>query len=538
MLKRKSIKYSSLAVCTAILISIICWNSNLFAASAVTSDFNQLNYTQLLTEMGAGWNLGNQLEASVNGTPSETSWNNPTITKELITKVKAAGFKSIRIPISYLSKIGSAPNYTIDSVWLDRIKEVVDYAYSQGLYVMINMHGDGYPNVIGSWLLVTSKDQSTIKDKYQKIWQQVANKFIDYDEHLIFESMNEEFDGDWDTPKIEDYNNLNAYNQIFVDTVRKTGGNNSARWLLIPGWNTDISFTTGDYGFQMPSDNYRSSTIPNSEKRIAISAHYYSPWDFCGDTSSPITQWGSKATNPDKKSDWGQEDFMDSQLNAMYTKFVKLGYPVIIGEFSTADKSNADPTNNSFREYFTKTLSSTCKKYGAVPVFWDNGWNGDGGMSLFDRSNLKVTQQGIINAMMDGMKLTPAFDPSVTPVLVTPTPIPDGSFDVKYETYGGSTANLTIKNNLTTSNINGWTMEFTFPGDQKITSMWGGTYTQNGKNVTIKNADYTSKISANGGSVTLGFNMSFTGTNDKPSYVKINGSKCQLVPNATATPTK
>ncbi|HYH04019.1 MAG TPA: cellulase family glycosylhydrolase, partial [Bacillota bacterium] len=121
----------------------------MFVAQAA-SDFNQLNQNQIVAAMGAGWNLGNQLEANSNGTPSETAWGNPTITQALISKVKAAGFKSIRIPVSYLNKIGSAPNYTIDSAWLARIKQVVDYACNEDLYVIINIHGDGYNSVGGS----------------------------------------------------------------------------------------------------------------------------------------------------------------------------------------------------------------------------------------------------------------------------------------------------------------------------------------------------------------------------------------------------
>ena len=162
------------------------------SASAETADFTQLNASQIVFEMGAGWNLGNQLELSSNGTPSEST---PNVTQASIQKVKAAGFKTIRIPVSYLNKIGSAPNYTIDSAWLNRVKTVVDYAYNEGLYVIINIHGDGYNSVPGSWLLVNSNDQTTIKAKYQKVWQQIANTFVNYDEHLIFESMNEVFDG-------------------------------------------------------------------------------------------------------------------------------------------------------------------------------------------------------------------------------------------------------------------------------------------------------------------------------------------------------
>src|SRR5204863_914249 len=114
-------------------------------------------------------NLGNQLEASTNGVPSETAWGNPVITQAFIDKVKAAGFRTIRIPVSYLGKIGPGPNYTVDAAWLNRIQEVVNYAYNRGMYVLINMHGDGYKGVSGSWLICDSSDQTTIKNKYQKV---------------------------------------------------------------------------------------------------------------------------------------------------------------------------------------------------------------------------------------------------------------------------------------------------------------------------------------------------------------------------------
>src|SRR4051812_47567635 len=157
----------------------------------------QLTAPQLVAEMGAGWNLGNQLEANNNGIPSETAWGNPAVTQALIDRVKASGFKTIRIPVSYLGNIGAGPNYTISAAWLNRVAEVVNYAYNQGLYVMINMHGDGYKSVTGSWLICDSSDQTTIKARYQKVWQQIATKFSGYNEHLIFESMNEEFDGQY-----------------------------------------------------------------------------------------------------------------------------------------------------------------------------------------------------------------------------------------------------------------------------------------------------------------------------------------------------
>ena len=356
---------------------------------------------QLVADMGKGWNLGNQLEATVDGMPSETAWGNPVVTGALFDRVRAAGFKTVRIPVSYLGKIGAAPNHTVDAAWLTRIQQVVDLAHDRGLYVLINMHGDGYKSVGGAWLICDAANQTAIKEKYQKVWQQVASKFQSYSGRLIFESMNENFDGQYGNPTQPCYSNINAYNQIFVDTVRRTGGNNTSRWLLVPGWNTNIDHTVGG-GFVVPTDQYRSAAIPGAEKRIMISVHYYDPWDFAGTESGAITQWGPAATDPAKKSTWGQQDFMDAQLKKMHDTFVVKGYPVFVGEYGSIDKTAFDATNNRYRADFARTLVATAKKYGAATAYWDNGHNGQYGFALFDRNSATVTQQSIITAIMAG----------------------------------------------------------------------------------------------------------------------------------------
>jgi endoglucanase len=384
-----------LAAALAVTASV----SGLNPAAAVT----RLNASQVVADMGAGWNLGNQLEASSNGVPSETAWGQPTVTQALIDKVKAAGFKTIRIPVSYLNYLGAAPNYQVNAAWLNRIQQVVDYAYQRGLYVLVNMHGDGYKSINGSWLICDSGNQAGIKAKYQKVWQQVATRFAGYDQHLVLEAMNEEFDGQYGNPTQPCYSNINAYNQIFVDTVRKAGGNNTSRWLLIAGWNTNIDYTTGNYGFVMPTDQFRSPSIPAAEKRIMISVHYYSPWDFAGEENGTITQWGRGATNPSKKSTWGQEDYLDAQLKLVRDAFVSKGYPAVVGEYGSIDKSAADSSNNRYRADFARAVVSTAKKYGAATVYWDNGSNGQYGFGLFDRRSYAVTQQGIIDAIKAGL---------------------------------------------------------------------------------------------------------------------------------------
>ncbi len=390
------------------------------AVSTVAADpaddvFDNLTQQQITEAMGPGWNVGNQLEASSNGMPNETAWTGLKITQELIQAVKAQGFKSVRIPVSYLNKIGAAPDYTIESAWLDRIQEVVDYCVNEGLYAIINMHGDGYTTVTDGWLMstpetsgrvgvtpvpYTAEQQVEVNRKFGLVWQQIANRFKDYDEHLIFESMNEVFDGSYNTPKAEVYDIINNYNQIFVDTVRQTEGNNAKRWLLIPGWNTDINYTVGDYGFEIPTDTYRDVSIPEDEQRIMISVHYYNPWTFCGDGASSKTEWG---TDVEVKA-------LQDLFIRCYKSFVMNGYPVVIGECGAINKNN-----ESSRIKFMSELCKAARSMGMVPVVWDNNGHGVGSdkFGLFNRATCEVTQQGIINAIMEAYEGEPEPAPDI-----------------------------------------------------------------------------------------------------------------------------
>ena len=372
------------------------------AAKKDTTSFEDLNQSQIVEAMGPGWNLGNQLESVTDNVPEETNWGNPVITEKLIQSVKAAGFKSIRIPVSYFAKIDDDKDYTIDSKWLDRVQEVVDYCIKNDLYAVINIHGDGYNTIDGSWLLCNGKNQTEIKKKYKKVWKQIAERFKNYDEHLLFESMNEEFDGSYSEPNKEYYQNINDYNQIFVDTVRKTGDNNTKRWLIIPGWNTNIDYTAGDYGFKLPTDQYRDKSIDKEEQRIMISVHYYSPWDFCGGENGVITQWGNEADDPSKTSTTCDETYMKNQLNLMKTTCADKGYPVFIGEYGSIGKTSYDSENEYYRAYFARKLCQLSRKNGCIPMYWDNGYNGVHGFGLFDRTTCEITQPVIIDAIMEG----------------------------------------------------------------------------------------------------------------------------------------
>ncbi len=365
------------------------------AETADATGWDELDQTAITKAMGMGWNLGNQLEASSNKIPSETVWGNPVITEDLIKAVKDAGFSSVRIPVSYLSKIGEGPDYKIDEAWLDRIQEVVDYVVNNDMYAIINIHGDGYYSVDGSWLRCVDENQDEIKAEFDAVWTQIADRFKDYDEHLIFESMNEVHDGSYGNPDPVGYENINAYNQVFVDAVRETGSNNTKRWLLIPGWNTNIQHTTSG-SFVIPQD----TKCESDSNRLMISVHYYDPYNFTIDEnmSTAKTQWGKYAV--EDFDSWGQEDFVDSQMKLMYDNFVAKGYPVIIGELGVQEKTLIYDKHNEFRRYWVEYVVKSAKANGCIPVYWDNGWNGDKGFGLFDRVKCTVTQPELIEAMI------------------------------------------------------------------------------------------------------------------------------------------
>lgn len=376
------------------------------------SDFT-VSADMLSQELGAGWNYGNTLEANSGGMPSETVWGNPAASQEMIDAVAEAGFKTVRIPVSYLGKIDDDNGYKVDKEWLDRIQQVVDYCYNDNLYVIINVHGDGYNTIDGGWLLCNGDNQEYIKEKYAALWKQIAEKFADYDEHLIFESMNEEFDNTYGKdPNRSYYSNINDYNQIFIDTVRSTGSNNTHRWVMVPGWNTDINFTVGDYGFRIPEDKSNSA----DENRIIISVHCYDPWDYCGNENNKIFLWGEKGAeiievngaDTRSKATWGEEEHIQQQMNKLKSKFIDSGYPVVIGEFGCIDKklANAGIPNQiaENRVYYDAFVAGTAAEYGITPVYWDNGYNGQYGFGLFDRRTFEQTQPEIIAAIVDAVK--------------------------------------------------------------------------------------------------------------------------------------
>ncbi|WP_303835509.1 glycoside hydrolase family 5 protein [Ruminococcus flavefaciens] len=370
----------------------------------------KVSAADIAEKMGAGWNYGNTLEANFDGEPNEIVWGNPRASQEMVDAVADAGFGTVRIPISYLNKIDDSNGFKIDTQWLERIAEVVDYCYNRGLFVIINIHGDGYHTINGSWLLCDGDDQIFIKEKYAAVWRQIAERFADYDEHLIFENMNEVFDGVYHEPVPEYYENINDYAQIFVNTVRSTGGNNTHRWLLIAGWNTDINYTCGGYGFHLPDDSMSTA----DENRLILSVHCYDPWDYCGDDHKKIFLWGEKGqeiielshADPCNMAEWGDEEHIKAQFSKLKRKYIDKGIPVVMGEFGCIDRTHEELPDRiaENRAYYDGFVAGTAAQNGITPVYWDNGYNGKHGFGLFDRRTLTQTQPELIEAIVCGVK--------------------------------------------------------------------------------------------------------------------------------------
>lgn len=321
--------------------------------------------------MGNGINLGNTLEAcdsnvgiKTNAPLSyETYWGQPKTTQAIIDGMKAAGFDTIRIPVAWMTNATHLyeGDYTIDAGYMDRVEEVVRYARKAGMYVIINDHWDGgWYGMFGS---ESAETRALAMEAYKGMWQQIAERFRDYSDYLIFESANEELGGRFDenSPLYcsdsvvtyltddERYALTNEINQTFVDVVRATGGNNATRFLLIAGYSTNIDQTCDDR-FQMPKDT--------ADSKLMVSVHYYDPWSYCGASSAAsATKWG-------KVSDY---EYLDQQLAKM-TKFTEAGYGVVIGEYGALPGS--DGLKDNTLAYHTAFLDA-CTKYNLTNCLWD-----------------------------------------------------------------------------------------------------------------------------------------------------------------------
>lgn len=321
-------------------------------------EMRDISTMELVREMGIGINLGNTFESCGDWIIGdsvlryETAWGSPKIREYMIQGYEKCGFGVLRIPVAWSNMMGE--DYTISPEYLARVKEVTEWALNSNLYVILNIHWDG-----GWWEKFPTEKEDCMYH-YERVWTQLCEAFGGYGDHLMFESLNEE--GCWNDVwnrwggtegKDEAYGLLNEINQKFVDIVRKSGGNNAKRHLLIAGYGTDVELTC-DPLFKMPND---------PENRMAVSVHYYTPSTFA--ILDKDADWGKAQT------EWGSErdiEELNRNMDLMKTTYIDKGIPVIFGEFSCAAKANK--TREMINLYMTKVCEAIYSR-GMCPVIWD-----------------------------------------------------------------------------------------------------------------------------------------------------------------------
>lgn len=345
--------------------------------------FRDMTAGEMVAEMGTGWNLGNTMDGHTGFTPGETIWQNVETTQALMKAVHDAGFNTVRVPVTWGTMIDDGNGYQIDEKWMSRVQDIVDYAINMNMYVIINIHHDGAEQT--GWFRIGAEDLQPVREKYEAVWKQIAERFKDYDEHLIFESMNEVVGPDNSAEGIaKDTRIIMEFNQLFVDTVRATGSNNEYRWLSVPGRYTNITNMTSDAaGFDIPKDS-----TPN---RLFVAVHHYD-WTFGLLENAQGNTWNLASFN----------NLID-MFDALKEKFTSKGIPVILGEYGAINKNN-----DVDRAYHMEGMNRLCQQTGVVPVYWDQGWydltmTPDFSFTLIDRATLEEVYPTVIEGIMRGI---------------------------------------------------------------------------------------------------------------------------------------
>lgn len=331
---------------------------------------------KLVSNIRIGWNLGYSLESCISDLdgntlpdvtppigrpPDETLWGNPPASEQLFKALVDSEINAVRLPITWRGHVDA--DFNIDEDWLNRIEQVVSYAFNCGMYVIITMYHDGAPDTeYGAWIRNAANDYDATLERYTHLWSQIADKFCNANERLLFESMNEvEFYG---TPTDEAYALLNGLNQAFVDTIRASGGNNLRRHLVIAGYNADITDTCTPL-FTMPTDSF---------EKCILSLHYYTPVTFC--RTNIHNYWGIPS----------EQRWMEYQIETLKTEFVDKGIPVMITEYGAKGNDAAS------RVFFCEKLTKLCRDRSIACFLWDDG-------SELDRTTFEWKTPQLIEAL-------------------------------------------------------------------------------------------------------------------------------------------
>ena len=358
---------------------------------------------QFAMSMGIGWNLGNQMDAHYDGCSYEEGWGNKAATQQTFNGVANAGFKSVRIPVTWMGHIGPAPTYTIEKAWLDRVAELVDMAHKAGLKAIINIHHDGFgasdtPSKGYHWIdlpgaVKSEETNQRIKQQLTMVWLQIGQRFANYGDFLIFETLNEIQDGGWGgganrTDGGEQYRVLNEWNQVCVNAIRAAGGMNETRYIGVPGYVTNPDLTVEN--LVLPEDVV--------ENRLMVAVHSYDPWDFAG--SAQYQEWGHTGKDVVPGAD---ENAYVGMLNRLYNMYVRRGIPVYFGEFGAVRRPSA--ADEPFRLYYFRYICKAMRDRRIPALYWDNGNSkgGNDGFGVINHQTGKYIGNGeqAVRAMVD-----------------------------------------------------------------------------------------------------------------------------------------
>ena len=335
---------------------------NVYSNGEVDSnkELADLSALEFVSKMGAGWNLGNSLDAMnltyKYGLDAETKWDNPVVTQELIDTVKAAGFKTIRIPVSYENHLDA--NKVIDPQWFNRVEQVINYALNNDMYVIINVHHDTGLDAKYKWISADPSTYATDSLEFVNLWQQIATRFASLDHRVVFEAMNEIIDTECNLSNTDAYSVVHDLNQLFIDTVRSTGGNNADRFLALGTYGASygkskVTAAMGD-GF--------SDTI---DSKLMLAVHVYS-------------------TNISS---------VDTAFEAIADSMDKFNIPMYVGEYGIQNSVDQTTRLQLLTEYVTKA-----NEIGVPLIYWDGG--NANSHNLIDRTTNTVSQPETVAIIM------------------------------------------------------------------------------------------------------------------------------------------
>jgi len=437
-LKNVSRKMAAVTLMVSLLVSLFTLSMPNKAGAAQADSSAGSKMQQYAAAMQPGWNLANTFDAP----GSETAWGNPVVTKELIDALVAQGYRSIRIPITWEGRIGSEPDYKLDEAFMKRIQEVIDWSLDAGLYVMINLHHDS------NWVFHMTTDHDGVLNRYNAVWKQISAYFRDYPDKLMFESINEpRFSDDWNEDTPEYFALLDELNMSFFNIVRKSGGNNKERPLVIPS-------ITANHSQPRLDELYKTMTKMDDSNLIAT-IHYYGFYPFS------VNMGGATTFDETARTD------VEQSFDRAYHTFVEKGIPVVVGEFGLLgfDKSVETIEHGEILKYL-EYLTYYAKQRQLTLMLWDNGQH-------LDRNNFTWKNPDFYQVMHEGLANRSSNAASDRVYVKQGEPVKDAAIPM---------------------NLNGNTLTAIRAGDRELTA--GTDYLLNGDQLTLTAALLQSLLTA------------------------------------------